>query len=248
MPRQPGFTLIELLFVCTILAALAYVGVGVYADTDRRAGDELARVELLRLADALNRFRGDTGYWPGEGPFQLNEGCAAGLPAAIQSVSSMPSGSAPSPWHASPANLSLLFEAPVLCPGHPLAFLQAWRADARRGWNGPYLSTARRHWVDMSANLTDIPAFGAGPALAPNPDPPADCAAADLNKCAFNWKRFPAPATGARFTRHARPFLFYPAPPRVLYAGADGRYESASLKNDACPLGGGGGDDVLICL
>ena len=115
MPRQPGFTLIELLFVCTILAALAYVGAGVYADTDRRAEDELARVELLRLADALNRFRGDTGYWPGEGPFQLNVGCTDPSPAAIQSVSSMPGSKSPQ-WYASPVNLSLLFEAPVLCP------------------------------------------------------------------------------------------------------------------------------------
>ena len=247
--RRSGFTLIELLFVCVILAALSYVGVGIYTDVDRRAEDELARAALLRLAEALNRFRGDTGYWPGEGPFQLNEECANLLssPAAIKSVSSMPDSS-PLSWYASPANLSLLFEAPVLCPGHPLAFLQTWRADTRRGWNGPYLPTARRHWVDISASLADIPAFGAGPAFAPNPNPPDSCAATDLNQCALNWKRLPAPATDAGFARHARPFLFYRAPPRVVYAGADGRYESASLEAEACPLGGGGGDDVVICL
>ncbi|MDR1229189.1 MAG: prepilin-type N-terminal cleavage/methylation domain-containing protein [Azoarcus sp.] len=278
--RRSGFTLIELLLVCALLATLSYVAWGAYLGVDRRAEDELARGELLRLADALRRFHDDTGYWPGEGPFQLNEGCKAAGIAAVDPGHAGPysepssTGSATAEqqeaWFKSPANLSLLFKAPVLCAGHRLVFLQKWNADTHRGWNGPYLPVGKRHWVDLlaSGNLVNIPAFGAGPAFAPN-GANAGCTAADLNRCAFNWKMRPSSSASAGFARHARPFLFLlydesagttepaeppesalpRAVPRVVYAGADGRYGGANpldpcLASDSAD----GRDDVVICF
>lgn len=288
--RRSGFTLIELLTVCAILAAVSYVAWGAYLNVDRRAEDELAHAELLRLADALRRFHDDTGYWPGEGPFQLNENCSASGPAAVNPLHTGPyyTGAGAQAlgteygtldhrkkWFNAPANLSLLFRAPVLCGGHPLAFLGRWNAETHRGWHGPYLPAERMHWVDLlpAQKLVNLPAFGAGPAFSPNG---ADGVCnTDLNRCALNWKMRPAPpgiadmnGDGAddltgynpskhEFARHARPFLFLlhdgstppRTVPRVVYAGADGRYGGIN-PTDPCLSGNtaDGHDDVVICL
>ncbi|MDR1461734.1 MAG: prepilin-type N-terminal cleavage/methylation domain-containing protein [Azoarcus sp.] len=277
--RRSGFTLIELLIACAILAAISYVAWGAYLGVDRRAEDELARGELLRLADALRRFHNDTGYWPGEGPFQLNAvNCVVSGNddiAAVDSshvgpyVEAFSSGTLTpverENWFKSLANMSLLFSAPVLCPGHRLAFLQKWNANTHRGWNGPYLPLGKRHWVDLQASekLVNIPAFGAGPAFTPQGSG-SGCSVTDFNRCAFDWKMRPSSPSagadhdGAGFARHARPFLFLlydkPAPPavvvpRVVYAGADGRYGGTNPL-DACLAADSpdGRDDVVICL
>jgi prepilin-type N-terminal cleavage/methylation domain-containing protein len=273
MRQHAGFTLIELLTVCAILVALSYLAWGAYLDVDRRAEDELARAELLRLADALRRFHDDTGYWPGEGPFQLNSDCTN--LSDIHAVDSreiglddgLVVGADKGQWFDSPANLFLLFKKPVLCPGHRLAFLEHWNADAHRGWHGPYLPTNKRHWVDFlpTGKLVNIPAFGVGPAFAPNA---ADVSCAtDLNKCAFNWRSLlPSiitindsngdgvdDVTGYEpakyeFARHARPFLFFLNPPRVVYAGEDGRYGGADPDDPDPCRPAALSDDVVICL
>ncbi|MDR0672121.1 MAG: hypothetical protein LBF93_00360 [Zoogloeaceae bacterium] len=280
--RAPGFTLIELLTVCAILVALSYLAWGAYLGVDRRVEDELARGELLRLADALRRFHDDTGYWPGEGPFQLNENCSdlSSSIAAVDSRQTGPYGDAADTesatgtfeerkeWFTSPANLSLLFRKPVICEGHRLAFLEDWNAETHRGWNGPYLPTNKLHWVDLlaGAKLVNIPAFGVGPAFAPNAGS-ADCTT-DLNRCAFSWRSVPVSSvitlddsngdgvddvTGYdpakhEFARHARPFLFFLEPPRVVYAGEDGRYGDADPGDDPCRPTASLGDDMVICL
>jgi prepilin-type N-terminal cleavage/methylation domain-containing protein len=259
-PQDSGFTLIELMLVCLVLAAVSYVAWGAYIGVDRRAEDQLARPELLKLATALQRFHQDTGYWPGEGPFQHADGgdCATS-PGGIVNASLPPlSGDGADPntgkdWLRSPANFWLLFERPTLCATHPLAGLARWDATARRGWNGPYLPLAVRHWVDAwpalaeSANgtegvapagkpLLDLPSFGVGPALPPEGEDHAGCAG---NACFLGWRGLPRSTTGYApaahdFARHARPFLFLlEAPvgnprgtrvPRVIYWGADGRF------------------------
>ncbi|MDR1064374.1 MAG: hypothetical protein LBL48_10690, partial [Azoarcus sp.] len=112
------------------------------------------------------------------------------------------------------------------------------------------------------------PAPPTAPQLNP-PGPHAGCTAADLNRCAFNWKMRPSSSASAGFARHARPFLFLlydesagttepaeppesalpRAVPRVVYAGADGRYGGANpldpcLASDSAD----GRDDVVICF
>lgn len=159
-----GFTLVELLVVCSILAALSYVAWGAYAGAQDSAADEIARAEMLRLADGLKRFKADTGYYPGAGPFAL------AAPGTSESANGsgfdctpqgglLRSWAAPladgerDAWFASPFNLALLFEAPALCANHPLATLARWNPETGRGWHGPYLAIASRRWTDHGADV-----------------------------------------------------------------------------------------------
>ncbi|MDR1351377.1 MAG: prepilin-type N-terminal cleavage/methylation domain-containing protein [Zoogloeaceae bacterium] len=237
-----GFTLIELLVVCAILAALAVMAWGAYVDVDRRAEDELASVELLRLATALRRFHDDTGYWPGEGPFQLaGADCelSGGGAVKLEMAGEPPTDPALTDderrqWFDSPANFSLLFERPSLCPNHPLRRLAEWSAEARRGWNGPYLPLANRLWLDAWQSLEkysvaqqevdNIPAFGAGPKFPARSNAPTACVSGDSGGCFvfkdLAWHTLPHPHNESQYAangydpdrhelaRHARPFFF----------------------------------------
>lgn len=244
-----GFTLIELLVVCAILAALSFVSWSGYAGVQESAEDEVARAEMQRLADALRRFKADTGFYPGQGPFALAESGTTESGSA-GSISCNPLGgvlrswAAPDldinkdAWFASPANLALLFDAPALCANHPLAFLNRWNAETRRGWHGPYLSTASRLWVDHGADLNastlvagapdgtgtplagakilDIPAFGAGPRYRASGPGGSSCSgqSADNGNCMLGWRTMPRETIGysdtqQELTAHARPFTVF---------------------------------------
>lgn len=163
--RDRGFTLIELLVVCAILAALSYTAWGAYTGVQEGAEDDIARAEMSRLADGLKRFKADTGYYPGQGPFILAALGTLETTVSPTRIDCAPLGgvlrtwAAPDLdadkdfWFASPANLALLFEAPALCGNHPLAYLARWNADTRRGWHGPYLDIKSRLWVDHGADF-----------------------------------------------------------------------------------------------
>lgn len=179
--RPAGFTLVELLIVCSILAALSAVAWGSYLGVGDKAQDELARTQLQTLAQALQRFRADTGYYPGQGPFVLSAPGASETPNAAdasrvdcggaggigipRSWSEAPSDDAQrDAWFASPLNMAMLYKAPPLCANHPLGHLHRHDADSRRGWNGPYLPGAARLWVDHGSELNSrVLAGGTGP-------------------------------------------------------------------------------------
>jgi prepilin-type N-terminal cleavage/methylation domain-containing protein len=249
MRRPIGFTLIELLVTCSILAAIACVAWASYDGVDRRAEDALAHTELLRLAGALQRFHDDTGYWPGEGPWRLaadDDNTCPGSGGAIR-VDELPlagfvKDEDRAGWFDSPANFSLLFERPTLCQYHPLAFLAKWNPAAQRGWNGPYLPLANRHWVDVWLDLGDeplgggdairnVPGFAAGPAYPPGGAGYASCPSA-LPGCFLGWRSLPRPLDNSvdngyddavhEFSRHARPFIFLLASPDPINPENDG--------------------------
>lgn len=176
--RDRGFTLIELLVVCGILAATAYLAWGSYLGAEASAEDDIARAEMLRLADALKRFKADTGHYPGQGPFVLasvgTAETASGsgfdctpVGGVLRSWAAPNSDADKDPWFDSPANLALLFEAPALCANHPLHYLNRWNPDTRRGWHGPYLDPASRKWVDhgrdFNADILNDTSASAGP-------------------------------------------------------------------------------------
>lgn len=186
--HQSGFTLLELLVVVSILAAVS--GIGFFAlrsDTLNEKYADLAKVEMLAIAKAVKRFKLDTGYYPGTGPFALldratvspydcTSAVAAGgaTPAvvatsrgAVAPMGVMGLSEAGSLadlkldlWHKSPINMGQLLVAPVLCEDHPLAYLAKWDEATGKGWNGPYLS--REGYVDISCILSSNNGFDHG--------------------------------------------------------------------------------------
>lgn len=169
MMRERGFTLLELLVTVSVVASMAYIAWGAYGSVQKKAEDELARAEMLRLADALRRFKADTGFYPGQGPFALApigtaeiwaDGKLNCTPASGNLAGAIPRTWVPPAeddhktlWFNSPANIALLVEAPVLCSNHPLAFLAGWNPETQRGWHGPYLDRSARAWVDHGSDL-----------------------------------------------------------------------------------------------
>lgn len=247
--RDRGFTLVELLVVCGILAALAYTAWGSFTGVQQQAEDDIARAEILRLADGVKRFRADTGFYPGQGPFVLaapgttlsvngaGYDCTP-LGGVLRSWAAPDSDIDKDAWFASPANLALLFEAPALCANHPLAYLNRWNPDTRRGWRGPYLDLASRKWVDHGSDfnsdtlgtgnpdgqgtpiagskILDIPAFGAGQRRFAAGPTWESCAGQELTAgtCLLGWREVPRETAGYdagqhELATHARPFAVF---------------------------------------
>ncbi len=181
MANERGFTLVELLIVIMIIAAIAGGVVLSLDDTEDEAGLQISRSEIVKVKEAILKFKLDTGYLPGQGPFRLcNDGGAIpdgsvvnpsdpcnkdNLPSYVPNFPAV----AQKKWFDSPANFWLLFGRDDPCPdtvpstpvldeksplcrtGHPL---EAWNPNTRRGWRGPYLSRIGEGLVDVGDNLT----------------------------------------------------------------------------------------------
>jgi len=137
-----AFTLFELLLVVAILALVAGAVLASAGDPRTPVQRDLALHEMAQLRDALLRFRADTGWLPGQGPFDLvrtppDPASRAAVPAGVISARfGIPAAEVPK-WFDAAANLWELVENPLAETDHAL---RRWDPDRRRGWRGPYLS------------------------------------------------------------------------------------------------------------
>ncbi|MBE9398856.1 prepilin-type N-terminal cleavage/methylation domain-containing protein [Pontibacterium sp. N1Y112] len=136
--RQQGFTLLELLVVVSVLASLAGIAAVAMDGYEQDAQEQLVHVEMKRIANAIYRFKEDTGYFPKEGMFTADNLFGASDSSTTKSK------------YEHQNNLGWLLSAPELydtngdndtdsSDGDPRNRLP-WNHSTGRGWNGPYLT------------------------------------------------------------------------------------------------------------
>lgn len=142
-----AFTLLELILVVAILATLAGAATSLVGGVQEQANADIARREMYALREAILRFHADTGWLPGEGPFDLE--IYEGRVTVERVKLEMPEAQWPrlEQWFYSASNIWQLVDNPLVTvlPGPPPTVtlnhpLGRWDPDRRRGWNGPYLS------------------------------------------------------------------------------------------------------------
>lgn len=116
--RQQGFTLLELLVVVSVLASLAGIAAVAMDGYEQDAQEQLVHVEMKRIANAIYRFKEDTGYFPKEGIYTSTNLSLTGQAQTDYDTAE---------------NLGFLFS-------NPKSDL-AWNPNTGRGWNGPYITT-----------------------------------------------------------------------------------------------------------
>lgn len=116
--RQQGFTLLELLVVVSVLASLAGIAAVAMDGYEQDAQEQLVHVEMKRIANAIYRFKEDTGYFPKEGIYTSDRLSLTGEDKTNYDIAE---------------NLGFLFS-------NPKSDL-AWDPTTGRGWHGPYMTT-----------------------------------------------------------------------------------------------------------
>ncbi len=149
--KARGFTLIELLVVVTVLAALAGMTSVALDGYQQDAEEKLTRVEMQRIANAIRRFKEDTGYWPKTGPFSYNSNHTTVSETAP--TTSYPMSQYRDDYFNNDANLWWLFHQPPKLIGYwdtstdssvnpdvEQNKLWPWSYEVGIGWNGPYIN------------------------------------------------------------------------------------------------------------
>lgn len=116
--KQQGFTLLELLVVVSVLAAMAGIAAVAMDGYEQEAQEQLVHVEMKRIANAIYRFKEDTGYFPKEGVYTADSLSLAGQDKTVYDTAE---------------NLTWLF-------ANPKSDL-SWNPNVGRGWHGPYITT-----------------------------------------------------------------------------------------------------------
>ncbi|MDP2683015.1 MAG: prepilin-type N-terminal cleavage/methylation domain-containing protein [Deltaproteobacteria bacterium] len=226
MGNKQGFTLLELLLIVAILAAVAAGAISAFNNVQEDATLRLANSEMLRIKDAILRFRQDTGYMPKQWPFRL-----------------VPDGSVPVPsqgaaWFNSPANFSQLYDNPLSGTGHAL---ETWNQNTSRGWRGPYLTRGGEGYVDIGDGLN---ADGTGSPTSGGPlNEVQGVADSFIARPVGSYLVWRTSSGGPPHDRWGRPYLLFDLDNtnvRIVCMGPNLIYESNST--------GAGGDDIVLYL
>lgn len=251
-----GFSLLELMVVVAILAATAFIATGSYLGVSEHANDQLVRSEMQEIAEAIRRFKQDTGYYPGEGPFALSSVAADSttdcpgmvLPDGGVDKDSLPVG-ADAAWFVSPANFRQLFERPELCDNHPQAGLDTWDAESCRGWRGPYIQGFAEGFVDIRDDINpDNNGANGSPLLGINiqdvwgiADPYEHRSESVAAGTLLDWSatpRFPDPPGRRERQVWGRPYLVFNlnSSPWIVSMGPDSHYNQSAANSDDITL------------
>ncbi|MCG8428273.1 MAG: prepilin-type N-terminal cleavage/methylation domain-containing protein [Chromatiales bacterium] len=143
---QGGFTLLEMLVIITLLAAIAAIASGTMYRVAETANDQLVIAEMQEIAKAIRQFKQDTGYYPKQGPFDL-EGSGS-IPLSNLPSYAGSSDAAKRRWFYSPANHYQITgsQSPLLGTDH---LLESWMPESGRGWRGPYLTGFAEGYLDI---------------------------------------------------------------------------------------------------
>jgi prepilin-type N-terminal cleavage/methylation domain-containing protein len=229
---QQGFTLLEMLVVVSLLAAVAFIGAGTFRGVLRSTEEQLVYAEMQQIAEAIRRFRQDTGYYPKEGPFGLDPSLCDPPSGCTGEVIDLPDWASPSRelWFKSPANFYQLLstESPLAGTGNQL---ENWSAETGRGWRGPYL-TGFREYVDIGSGINagadGNPLGGVG---IPDVDGIADPfeygpETVSGGSTLLDWSRTPRPER-VEMGRWGRPYLFFANTRELVSMGLDGEYHTS---------------------
>jgi len=123
--KQQGFTLIELLVVVSILAALAGLASVAMGSYQQDSEEKITRVEMQRIANAIRRFKADTGYWPKTEAVAYSYG-----------------------EYADPANFGFLFSQTGTS-------IPNWTPEYAIGWHGPYVNFDAMRTIALDSISSD---------------------------------------------------------------------------------------------
>lgn len=238
--RPRAFTLLEMVLVVAIMATIAGTVVALTGDLQDTVSLDLRLHEMTAIREALLRFHADTGYFPGEGPFDLDT-----RPGGF-----VPLGARPPQWHDCAANVWQLAQNPLEGTSHPL---RVWDPDRRRGWHGPYLAMSCEGRVALpfvdgraapanqdleAAPLADLLPAVADPGLRQVPPPGQP----------FHWTSYSSP--GDVLGAQGQPYLVFL--PRLADGSVDRAPTSAAqvrcLGNDRLVSVDPGTDDLHLYL
>jgi len=224
---------LELLVVVAILAMLGGALLVAYQDVDEDAAFKVVQQEILKIKEAVLRFKQDSGFLPKQGPFELaspNAPCVATNP---NGVAPLPAGQTRD-WYCAPGNFYQLYENPLAGTGHPL---ETWNPDTGRGWRGPYLTRHGEGLVDIGDGLnpdgTGSPIAGA---VLSEVRGVADPFVGDPVGPYLVWRTTPGSAPHQRWGRPYFLFDLNSANARIVAMGRNKTYDGAS------------GDDIALDL
>ncbi len=153
--KQQGFTLIELLVVVSILASLAGLASVAMDGYQQDAEEKITRVEMQRIANAIRKFKIDTGYWPKTGLFSYS---SSFTPLSLESNYDNYYGNA--------IDFSWLFYPPTKhIAGKEYSGgtwtdnnekISEWQIENSIGWHGPYIDIPAAKEIVAGTNCQDF--------------------------------------------------------------------------------------------
>ena len=168
MIKNKLFTLVELMVVVLVLSILSSVVIASWDGLISQTSKQLTQIEMNNIRQAIIQFKRDTGHFPGQGPFQSEDGDEPPSYARARlfindankgNVTFSPiftdfnDNTAREQWMLSYANLYQLALQPKDDSGDAVL---PYDIDNQRGWNGPYISPSSFNLISIINNSSHL--------------------------------------------------------------------------------------------